>query len=77
MSGGKMGMKPDLVARLEVGDLSDGQGTVATGDANINLGAIKIKTRLRDGLAVGECAGQDRAEANPDTETRPRHYYLY
>jgi hypothetical protein len=78
LAGGKFGMQPELIAWLEVWDFGDGKGPVASGDADIDLWTFEVETRLSKSRAAGESAGQDRADAiNPNTETRPRHYYLF
>ncbi len=45
LGGGEVGMQPDLVAGLEVGNLGDGQGTVVAGDVDVDLGAGEVETR--------------------------------
>jgi hypothetical protein len=38
-------VKPDLVAGLEVGNLSDGEGSAGAGDMDVDFGAYEVETR--------------------------------
>ena len=57
LGGGEVGMDPELVAGLQVGDLGDGQGEVAAGDADLELGTGEIEAG-----AVGPCLFRGRQQ---------------
>ena len=66
LGGGEVGMKPDLVAGLEVGDGGNGERDAGTGDVDIDSGAVEIETRL--GVGGGE--GQQEDEGKGETVTQ-------
>ena len=43
LGAGKIGLDPDLVARLQAGDLCDGEADAATGDADIDFRADEVE----------------------------------
>ena len=45
LGGGEVGLDPELVAGLEAGDLRDGEGGGAAGDADVDLGADEVEAR--------------------------------
>ena len=45
LGGREVGVEPDLVAGLEVGDLGDGEGAAVAGDVNVDLGAGEVEAR--------------------------------
>ena len=62
LGGGQIGVQPDLVAGLEVGDLGDGQGAAAAGDVDVNFGASEVETR---GVGVeGRAENQQGSEGS-------------
>ncbi len=45
LGGREIGVEPEFVAGLEVGDLGDGQGAASAGDVDVDLGAGEVETR--------------------------------
>jgi hypothetical protein len=61
LGGWEVGMEPDFVAGLKVGDLGDGEGAAGAGDVNVDFGAGEVEAR-RVGV-------QGRAEEQEGSES--------
>ena len=62
LGGREVGVKPDLVAGLKVGNLGDGQSAAGSGDVHVNFGAGEVETR---GIGVEGRAGyQEGSESS-------------
>ena len=53
LGGGQVGVEPDLVAGLEIGNLGDGQGFARAGDVDIDLGAGEVEAGGVGGVEQG------------------------
>ncbi len=70
LGGREVGVQPDLVAGLEVGDLGDGQGFAGAGDVDLDLGAGEVEAR--GGLRWSRLEQAKRSAARMPVERRRR-----
>ncbi len=63
LGGGEIGVEPELVAGLEVGDLGDGQSAAVAGDVDVDLGAGKVEAR-----GVGVKGGSEKQDSQSSDE---------
>jgi len=66
LRGREIGMEPEFIAGLEVGDGGDGEGSVATGDADVDAGADEVEARVGGVQREGE--QQERQEEQAGAE---------
>jgi len=45
LGGGQVGVQPDFVSGLKIGNLGDGQSAAGTGDMDVNFGADEVEAR--------------------------------
>ena len=64
LGGGKIGLDPDLVARLQVRNLGDGKRGASACDANLYFGPDKVKTSPVIGVERGWDGGGEKAGKN-------------
>jgi hypothetical protein len=55
LGGWEVGVQPDLVAGLEVGDLGDGKGSAGAGDVDVDFWADEVEA---GGVGVEGGAGE-------------------
>ncbi len=67
LGGGKIGVQPDLVAGLEVGDVGDGEGAGVAGDTDFDAGAGEVEA---GGLGEGEGSQEDGGEGKCGSDAR-------
>ena len=71
LGGWKVGVKPDLVAGLEVGNGGNGERDAFAGDLYVDLGAGKIEARL--GTGRGRENGQQKRKQDEQAAVRLGH----
>ena len=78
LSGRQVKMEPELVAGLEIGDVSDGKGLAVAGDAGVDLGAGQIEARAVGGRREGKKSKKKRGQgtAKPEAEGKLLHHII-
>ena len=78
LGGGEVGVEPDLVAGLKIGNLGDGQCFACAGDVDIDLGAGEIEACGVGGVEQGATAEERQREfqrgANGETLLPSFHF---